>query len=71
MAIVVALLVGACADEDVRLEEVGAGPTAAPPTGDVLDPSIFDDSATTIDGASFDLGSLEGSDVILWFWAPW
>lgn len=27
--------------------------------------------ADTADGGQIDLGSLEGSDSLLWFWAPW
>lgn len=27
--------------------------------------------ASTIDGGQIDFGSLEGQDVVLWFWAPW
>lgn len=26
---------------------------------------------TTISGSQIDLGSLEGQDTVLWFWAPW
>jgi len=25
----------------------------------------------TLDGDTIDLASLEGQDVVLWFWAPW
>ncbi len=25
----------------------------------------------TVAGGQFDLGSLEGQDAVLWFWAPW
>lgn len=25
----------------------------------------------TVDGGTFDLGSIEGTDTVLWFWAPW
>lgn len=25
----------------------------------------------TVSGAGIDLNSLEGQDVVLWFWAPW
>ncbi len=25
----------------------------------------------TADGGQIDLGSLEGTDTVLWFWAPW
>jgi hypothetical protein len=41
------------------------------PAGDVLPASTFEVTATTVDGASYDLGQLAGTDVILWFWAPW
>jgi len=27
--------------------------------------------ATTVSGGQIDFGSLEGQDVVLWFWAPW
>jgi len=27
--------------------------------------------ATTISGEQINFGSLEGQDVVLWFWAPW
>lgn len=27
--------------------------------------------ATTVNGGQIDFGSLEGQDVVLWFWAPW
>jgi len=26
---------------------------------------------STIGGGQIDLGSLQGQDVVLWFWAPW
>jgi hypothetical protein len=50
----------------------GQGETAPAPaderpgTGGVLD---F--TASTIDGGQLDASSLEGRDVVLWFWAPW
>lgn len=25
----------------------------------------------TVSGGQFDLGSVEGTDTVLWFWAPW
>lgn len=27
--------------------------------------------ASTVDGGQIDFASLEGQDVVLWFWAPW
>ena len=39
--------------------------------GEILAPSVFEGQATTITGETFDLAMLAGSDLILWFWAPW
>jgi hypothetical protein len=53
----------------------GGGDTAAPAgesaTGPVLDASILSGAATTLDGGSFDLGTLADKDLVVWFWAPW
>lgn len=27
--------------------------------------------ASTVDGGQIDLGSIQGTDVVLWMWAPW
>jgi hypothetical protein len=29
------------------------------------------DEFETLDGTTIDLASLQGEDVVLWFWAPW
>ena len=34
-------------------------------------PDQLVDEFETIDGETFDLASLQGEDVVLWFWAPW
>ena len=34
-------------------------------------PDQLVDEFETIDGKTFDLASLQGEDVVLWFWAPW
>lgn len=59
----------------------GADDAATPPTegepepeptpADVLPPETFEGQATTVSGEPFELGSLAGKDLILWFWAPW
>jgi hypothetical protein len=47
-------------------------PTQAPAdTGPKLDPAVLAGQAPTIDGASFDLGSVANKDLVIWFWAPW
>ena len=35
------------------------------------DPAKASLVATTVSGGQIDFGSLEGQDVVLWFWAPW
>lgn len=47
--------------EPVVVEE---GPADSPP-------SLLTGEFATLAGSSIDLGSLEGQDVVLWFWAPW
>ncbi|MDW3178651.1 MAG: hypothetical protein R8J94_14770 [Acidimicrobiia bacterium] len=42
---------------------------AACGTGD--DETAIALSATTASGGQIDFNSLEGNDVVLWFWAPW
>ena len=44
--------------------EGASGPVASAPEQLV-------DEFETIDGETFDLASLQGEDVVLWFWAPW
>ncbi len=51
----------------------GATATKAPadPNAPRLDADVLQGQATTIEGTSFDLGSLAGKDFVVWFWAPW
>ena len=68
---------GDSASEDAGSEDVTE--TTAPPvteapvetTADDGVPSVFSGEFQTLSGETFDLGSLEGQDVVLWFWAPW
>jgi hypothetical protein len=50
-------------------------PTPVPPTPEPAPPAVsvpeLTGSFTTIGGGQIDLGSLQGQDVVLWFWAPW
>ena len=50
--------------------------TAAPVTTDDVtsEPLLVPELAGTFptsDGSSIDLATLQGEDVVLWFWAPW
>ncbi len=73
--VAVALLASACgggettaADGTPEATEATA-PTARPaPT----DPApVIDVSLTTVAGGQLEWSSLAGTDVMLWFWAPW
>jgi hypothetical protein len=46
------------------------GSAAAAEETEVAAP-LLRDEFTTISGETIDLGSLEGQDVVLWFWSPW
>lgn len=61
LAVVLAalLLVGGC----------GGAPATKPVKAAEADVLAF--SGTTLDGAAFNAGTLEGKPAILWFWAPW
>lgn len=50
-----------------------AEPDAAPEVVAEPDapPALLSGTFETLDGDTIDLGSLEGQDVVLWFWAPW
>lgn len=58
---------------------VGGDTTGAPaptttvsPTDAPAPPSDYPSfTAITVTGASFDLADHAGTDVVLWFWAPW
>lgn len=55
-----ALLLAGCGSQEADSAATGTGKSA--------DLSF---AATTLDGASFDGRSLEGTPTVLWWWAPW
>ena len=60
-SVVFALLLSACAADDEPAADA-ADQAAATADTDVL---------MTVGGDQIDINSLEGTDTILWFWAPW
>lgn len=72
-ALALSLGAAACGGSDAADETTsdGASESAASANGPVLDASVFSGEATTVDGASFDLGPLANQDLVVWFWAPW
>lgn len=55
LLVAIALVMAACGGDDA------AEDTAAP------EPLVAD----TVDGGQVDFNDLEGTDTLLWFWAPW
>lgn len=46
----------------------GATPSTVAPTTTTASPA---DLVTLVGGGQLDLNSVEGTDTVLWFWAPW
>ena len=57
--------------DEAEQQQAPATGSSSAPTGDVLPASTFDADAVTVDGDAYDLSQLAGTDVVLWFWAPW
>ncbi len=58
------------AQEPAQTEPALEEPIAPIETGGPADALLTGDVAT-ITGGTLDLASLRGTDVVLWFWAPW
>jgi len=69
------LVVSACGGGDAGSSsgsETGDnGAAAASGFADTLDSTVLSGDAVTHTGEAFDLGSLAGQDLVVWFWAPW
>ncbi len=59
------------ADDDAGGETPSETPSEPPADAPAADPGVLGFTATTIAGEPIDLSVYAGSDVILWFWAPW
>ncbi len=68
VAAALGLAAAACGDSSTAQDEAG-GVVADDAT--VLDAAVFDGTATTVGGETYDLGQLADADLVLWFWAPW
>lgn len=72
---------GGSADSVVDTAAVGSGAPSEVQAEAEEDPGVATQAtavpaeaslvATTVAGGQIDFGSLEGQDVVLWFWAPW
>lgn len=65
-----AMLVAACGSGETASPEVTEAP-AAPETTAVPEVSFPSFTVPTSDGGQIEWTSLQGQDVVLWFWAPW
>jgi hypothetical protein len=70
-SVLVVLVLAACGGDagDVAQPDAPVGGTDAP--AQTAEGGSLDFTAPTIDGGQLDASSLEGRDVVLWFWAPW
>ncbi len=62
----VALVAAACSSDDS--DTAGSDATASEAASSA---ELLDFSAELLDGGEFDAASVEGTDTVLWFWAPW
>jgi hypothetical protein len=75
--LVAMLALAACGSgDDVEGAEATAGDTGvrggtAEPTTPEGATELLSFEAETIDGGSVDVGEYAGSDLVIWFWAPW
>lgn len=60
-----ALLVSACGGGESTFESTAESPASESA------PALLSGEFQTLGGTSIDLGSLEGQDIVFWFWAPW
>lgn len=57
-------------DDDMTEDETSQD-MADEGTDDMALPAVYDFTATTLDGETFEGSELAGSPTVLWFWAPW
>ena len=73
--VAIALAASACGGGDTTAATGGSDvteatePTSRPAPTDLA--PVIDVSLTTVAGGQLEWSSLAGTDVMLWFWAPW
>ena len=67
VTLALALAVGACGGADSGTTAAGDRVESDP----VGNSTILDFPARSVDGSTVDVASLAGSDLVIWFWAPW
>jgi len=68
------MLLSACGGGGTATETAApATPATADAVGDapVAPASQLSGEFSTVSGQTIDLATLQGQDVVLWFWAPW
>ncbi|WP_277208634.1 TlpA family protein disulfide reductase [Isoptericola croceus] len=65
---------GEMTDDSMADQDMTDDMTDEPADEDMADemvPAVYEFSATTLDGGTFEGATLAGSPAVLWFWAPW
>lgn len=70
-AAVMAALLVACGDESAAPTGTADASAAQDATNEADVVAVTGPLFETVDGGQFDMGSIEGTDTVLWFWAPW
>ena len=74
LAVVFGLFVAACgggAETTADAPTTGDAIAAAEEQPDATAADLFSGDFVDLNGEAIDFASLEGQDVVLWFWAPW
>ena len=72
-AVVVLLFAVGCGGSSDTAVEAASSATTSEASADEGSAPVAEAAlvASTVDGGQIDFASLEGQDVVLWFWAPW
>ena len=66
VALIMGFVAAACGSGEASTASEATVPDASP----AAEQPLVDEFAT-LDGTTIDLATLQGKDVVLWFWAPW
>ncbi len=66
IALIMGFVASACGGTTTASDTAAADDTAAVPAEETLSGEF-----ASLDGTTVDLATLQGEDVVLWFWAPW
>ncbi|MGK2930035.1 MAG: hypothetical protein ACSLFO_10715 [Acidimicrobiales bacterium] len=70
-AVALALVAGACGGGGDQSAQTGPADAGSTDSGPEADGKVLDFRAESVDGSTVDVSSLRGTDLVIWFWAPW